>query len=58
MPYKIVRLYFGEEPPKTIKTGLTLDEAMKHCGDPETSSRTCSAPTEGQWFDSFQEYKE
>jgi hypothetical protein len=59
--YKIVRSYLNH-PSKTIKRGLTLKEAQAHCGDPETSSTTCTKPeliahTErmGPWFDGYDE---
>lgn len=63
MAYKIVRLYQNPEiPRRTIKTGLTLQEARAHCHDPETSSRTCTksagkARTRkyGPWFDGYEE---
>lgn len=57
--YKIVRRYFEHEN-KTIKTGLTLEEAQEHCKDPETSSSTCKEHDNvlhcremGAWFDSY-----
>jgi hypothetical protein len=55
--YKIVRLYFHGRP-RTIKRGLTLEQAQAHCSDPETSSSTCSAATAkkvraGKWFDGY-----
>jgi hypothetical protein len=68
--YKIIRHYYGTPGPdghlqsskRTIKTGLTLEEAQAHCNDPETSSRTCTNPTPlrytkkvGQWFDGYTE---
>jgi hypothetical protein len=63
--YKIVRMYFkpcGKK--RTIKTGLTLQEARKHCGDPETSSRTCTSAAGiartkryGAWFDGYEDCK-
>ena len=61
--YKIVRMYMNERLGKrTIRTGLTLEEAQEHCRDPETSSRTAvKAPgvkrTEqcGPWFDGYDE---
>ncbi len=61
--YKIVRGYFNEEHEKqTIRRGLTLAEAQKHCRDPETSSKTCKLPankartvTKGPWFDGYEE---
>jgi len=59
--YKIVRCYLNH-PSKVIKRGVTLEEAQKHCGDPETSSSTCTKPelkeiTErmGPWFDGYDE---
>lgn len=59
--YKIVRQYFERgRSRRTLKRGLTLDEARAHCRDPETSSSTCTneagkATTRrvGEWFDSF-----
>jgi hypothetical protein len=60
--YKIVRFYKEDHPRETIKTGLSLKEAQKHCSDPETNSSTCKKPenvakTEkmGDWFDGFYE---
>lgn len=61
--YKIVRMYFSNDVfDRTIKTGLTLDEAKAHCRDPETSSQTCKKyvnrkRTErfGPWFDGYME---
>lgn len=43
--YRIVRMYHSSlAPRRTIKHGLTLAEAHKHCEDPETSSSTCKRP--------------
>lgn len=62
--YKIVRRYFHSEKwsPRTIKTGLTLEEAQAHCQDPETSSSTCTGSKakartrqRGPWFDGYEE---
>jgi hypothetical protein len=61
--YKIVRGYFDSNIPKrTIRTGLSLEEAQEHCSDPETSSSTCTkaegkARTRkyGAWFDRYTE---
>jgi hypothetical protein len=57
--YKIVRQYF-KKGSRTIKRGLTLEEAQQHCSDPETSSSTCTKyhnriRTErmGAWFDGY-----
>ena len=59
--YKIVRQYQNDHTrSRTIKTGLTLEQAQKHCRAPETSSSTCtlSGPKRitkrnGAWFDSY-----
>ena len=60
--YYIVRSYFEDGVRnKRIKEGLTREEAQEHCGDPETSSSTCTEDagvehTEkyGAWFDGFE----
>ena len=56
-------MYFDDDTPtRTIKTGLTLEEAQSHCQDKETSSSTCEgitghAETEryGKWFDGYED---
>lgn len=62
--YKIIRGYFNdrEHDSEVIKTGLTLQQAQKHCQSKETSSRTCTSPEnikrteeKGPWFDSYVE---
>jgi hypothetical protein len=60
--YKIVRMYFDGYKQRTIKTGLTKEQAMQHCQNPETSSSTCTTwigknrtKTRGEWFDAFEE---
>ena len=60
MTYKIVRNYFYGTP-RTIKRGLTLNDAKAHCSDPETSSNTCTSSVGksrtkrlGKWFDGFE----
>lgn len=63
MSYKIVRMYFNRDIPKrTINRGLTLEQAQKHCKDPETSSSTCTKSHNkrrtrqlGAWFDGYTE---
>lgn len=63
MSYKIVRMYQdSNKPRRTIKRGLTLDQAARHCSDPETSSRTCKKAANkhrtrihGPWFDGYSE---
>lgn len=59
--YKIVRMYF-KGGSRTIKTGLTLEQAQAHCSDPETSSSTCTKSVnkartraKGPWFDGYTE---
>tara|TARA_R100001594_G_scaffold129629_1_gene168315 strand:- start:538 stop:693 length:156 start_codon:yes stop_codon:yes gene_type:complete len=47
MKYKIIRFFQDERESQTIKRGLTLEEAQKHCQDPKTSG-------EG-WFDGYGE---
>jgi hypothetical protein len=59
--YRIVRHYFRGV--KTIiREGLTEEEAMEHCLDPETSSATCQSEggkqhshEHGPWFDGYAE---
>ncbi len=61
--YKIVRNYFdSDRRPRTIKRGLTLEQAQQHCQDPETSSSTCTTAAakaitrrNGRWFDGYSE---
>ena len=57
--YKIVRMFFNGGQ-RTIKKGLTLEQAQSHCSDPETSSSTCTTSvgksrtkSRGAWFDSY-----
>ena len=47
---------------RTIKTGLTLEQAQAHCQNPETSSRTAKSAKarkytslRGPWFDGYTE---
>ena len=58
--YKVVRFYERKAARPVIKTGLTLEEAKRHCSDPETSSETAGGArerrrtkTEGPWFDGY-----
>ena len=69
--YKIVRFYSKPDPRdpyghlltkrRTITAGLTLEEAQRHCSDPQTSSRTATGaarrPGRGgwNWFDGYDE---
>lgn len=57
--YEIVRHYF-KGGKRVIERGLTLEEARKHCNDPQTSSSTAKGKDSytrrvGQWFDGYQE---
>ena len=60
--YKIVRFY--EDPDisaRTIKRGLTLEQAQAHCQNPETSSITATGAAAARvtrrvmcrWFDGY-----
>ncbi len=61
--YKIVRYYYEEDRPRrTIKSELTLEQALAHCRDPETSSKTGTGAKArritrrcGPWFDGYEE---
>ncbi len=63
MSYRIIRFYQNDYTPRrTIKRGLTLEQAQEHCSDPETSSSTCKSKTGrartrrlGVWFDGYTE---
>ncbi len=50
--YKIVKFSFKGSP-RTIKRGLTLAAAKKHCRDPKTHNPSGPNP----WFHGFQEEK-
>ncbi len=61
--YDIVRFYEDSNKSSRIRIiskNLTLEEAQKHCNDPETSSSTCTLPSRkamtkrhGAWFDAY-----
>jgi hypothetical protein len=67
--YKIVRSFLGpivngshQSYKRTIATGLTLEEAQRHCSSKETSSRTATSAEairrtrkRGPWFDGYTE---
>ena len=63
MSYKVIRFYENAGINKrVIETGLTLEQAQKHCNDPETSSTTCTTKVgkarthrPGRWFDGYEE---
>lgn len=59
--YKIVRMFFKGKS-RTIKTGLTLEQAQAHCRNPETSSSTATSgearrrtSQHGPWFDGYEQ---
>jgi len=59
--YRIVRIYRDHSTPsRTIRRGLTLEEAQAHCSNPETSSSTCTTAEGkrrtarlGPWFEGY-----
>lgn len=60
--YAIVRFFFRDRSPRVIKKGLTLEEAQRHCRNPESSSSTCTNSAakqrtkwHGPWFDGYRE---
>jgi len=63
MTYTVKRVYFNPDvPARTIIKRCTLEEAQRHCQDPETSSSTCTSKTgkartrrAGPWFDCYTE---
>jgi hypothetical protein len=44
--YKIVRMYRDDRPSRTIKRGLNLEQAQRHCNDPRTRK-------DGEYFDGY-----
>lgn len=63
MSYKIIRFFQNDDVPNRVhRRGLTLEQAQKHCRNPETSSSTCERLTNrrrterhGPWFDGYEE---
>jgi hypothetical protein len=61
--YNIVRFYKDAGiRRRIIKKRVYLWEAQRHCGDPETSSSTCTSKTGkartrrvGAWFDGYEQ---
>jgi hypothetical protein len=59
--YRIVRCYMRDgNRPRTVKRGLTLEQAQAHCRSLETSSKTATSAvarrrtkTSGPWFDVY-----
>jgi len=60
--YNIVRLYKDAAiRRRVLEYSVTLEEAQKHCSDPETSSSTCTSSVGkrrtkriGPWFDAYE----
>lgn len=66
--YRIIRFYFnnGHTLRRAVRglSGLTEEQAQKHCNNPETSSSTCKKAINrqrtrerGPWFDGYEEEK-
>jgi hypothetical protein len=54
--YKIVRMFFDpDRPMRTIKRGLTLEQAQAHCHRPETRGNDRNGLP---WFDGYDEEKQ
>ena len=54
--FRVDRLYRDSYDRDEILRGVTKEQAMAHCQDPETSSRTTTTDDEpGDWFDGYQE---
>ena len=61
--YKVIRFYFNGGS-RTVRSGLTLQQAQDHCGLAESSSRTCQGSkakartkSRGPWFDGYDTIK-
>lgn len=59
--YKIIRFFKSARlPSQTIVKGLSLEQAQRHCKDPETNSKTATdvhsverTKRLGSWFDGY-----
>lgn len=58
--YHVVRFYSNRRGSRRILSNVSLEEARRHCADPETSSRTATSPAArrrtrrcGAWFDGY-----
>ena len=52
--------FYAKGRARTLHRGLTLEQAEKHCSDPETSSKTAVLPLAkartarlGDWFEGY-----
>lgn len=59
--FKVIRYYERSGKKKTIKRGLSEEEAQAHCRDSESSSRTCKfvagerrTARLGPWIDRYE----
>jgi hypothetical protein len=60
--YSVIRFFQRPEKRKrTVHRGLTLEEAQKHCSNPESSYKTATQPKgrertriHGPWFDGYE----
>lgn len=50
--YKIVRFYADDRRPRTIKKGLTLEQAQEHCNRDDTHGTLLDGTF---WFDGYTE---
>lgn len=57
---KIIRFYQGNYEREIVKTGLTLEEAQRHCQDWDSSSQTTTTDEgiqrtaeKGPWFEGY-----
>jgi len=60
--YNIVRFYQNSYRRRIIRERVTLEQAQRHCNDPETSSSTCTSKAGkartrrvGRWFDGYEQ---
>jgi hypothetical protein len=60
--YRVIRMYFSDEPTKVLARGKTLEQVQRWCSDPDTSSSTTQSVAgkahtakHGAWFDGYEE---
>jgi len=57
--YEIIRFYESRHAPRVVRRGLTKEQAVHHCCDPDTASISASEEVrreemlEGSWFDFY-----
>lgn len=60
MEYYVYRFYSDNRKDRLILSGVTLEEARRHCNDPETSSKTAKngrGKCTCDWFDGYADIK-